>query len=73
MDKKKDNSPLTDAMDQIASGEIETSFILGVNDAGERLFINNLESPIIALEFLEVMLAGYRAMILEDISRRKLN
>ena len=71
--KNKDPDHVKDAMRRIANGEIETSFILGIDEAGERLYINNLEDSISALEFLEVMLAGYRAIVLEDLSRKFMN
>jgi hypothetical protein len=47
--------------------------ILYINKDDERVYLHPFESDIHALEFLEIMIAGLRADIMEQIMKRSLN
>lgn len=49
------------------------SMILGVTEEGECVYIHTFENDILALEFLETMVAGLRADILSGLFRRSMN
>lgn len=50
--------------------ELVNSMILGVTSEGECVYIHTFDDDITALEFLETMVAGYRADILSGLFRR---
>lgn len=49
------------------------SMILGVTEEGECVYIHTFENDILALEFLETMVAGLRADILSGLFKRSVN
>lgn len=63
--KKRDND-----FDREMPEELTNSMILGVTSDGECVYIHTFDDDITALEFLETMVAGYRADILSGLFRR---
>ena len=53
--------------------ELSESMILGVTSDGECVYIHTFEDDIMALEFLETMIAGFRADVLKSLMRRNYN
>ena len=47
--------------------------IVYITTEGERIYLHSFENRIHALEFLEIMVAGLRADILESLEVRSLN
>lgn len=47
--------------------------VVYITTDGERVYLHSFENKIHALEFLEIMVAGLRADILESIEMRSLN
>lgn len=73
---RKPSSPkskATDTLQHIEEGSIEESMIVYITTDGDRVYTHSFENDIHALEFLEVMVAGLRADILESIRMRSLN
>lgn len=62
-----------DELRQLDAGELEASMVLYINNEDERVYLHPFESDIQALEFLETMVAGLRADILEQLMKRSLN
>ena len=74
MPRKSSKKPeATKTFDDIEDGNIEESIIVYVTRDGERVYLHTFESRIHALEFLEIMVAGLRADILESLETRSLN
>lgn len=71
--KSSKKSEATKTFDDIEDGNIEESIIVYVTRDGERVYLHTFESRIHALEFLEIMVAGLRADILESLETRSLN
>lgn len=71
--KSSKKSEATETFDDIEDGNIEESIIVYVTKDGERVYLHTFESRIHALEFLEIMVAGLRADILESLETRSLN
>jgi hypothetical protein len=71
--KSSKKSEATETLDDIEDGNIEESMIVYVTKDGERVYLHTFESRIHALEFLEIMVAGLRADILESLETRSLN
>lgn len=71
--KSSKKSEATETLDDIEDGNIEESMIVYVTRDGERVYLHTFESRIHALEFLEIMVAGLRADILESLETRSLN
>lgn len=46
---------------------------MGVTSDGECVYIHTFEDDIMALEFLETMIAGFRADVLKSLMRRNYN
>lgn len=63
----------TEVLDQIKDGEIEESMIVYITSEGDRVYLHQFDSRVHALEFLEIMVAGLRADILESVDVRSLN
>lgn len=53
--------------------EMEESMILGLSAEGNSIYVHTFDDDIKALEFLEVMVAGFRAEILNTLTKRSLN
>lgn len=66
-------SDATETLTDIEDGNIEESIIVYVTKEGERVYLHTFESRVHALEFLEIMVAGLRADILESVEMRSLN
>ena len=74
MPKKSRGTKSTDEiMDKIKSEEIDVSMIICVTDDGERLYLHKFPDEVCALEFMEIMVAGLRGDILEQVVKRSLN
>lgn len=58
---------------QLDADELSTSMLLYLSSEGERVYMHAFESDIHAIEFLESMVAGLRADILEQLMKRSLN
>ena len=71
--KSQKNIIPTDALRQLDADELATSMILYINNEDERVYLHPFESDVHALEFLEIMVAGLRADVLEQIMKRSLN
>lgn len=63
--KKPDDT--FEGMDQ---EELVESMIMGVTNDGECVYIHTFEDDIKALEFIEVMAAGFRADVLAGLFKR---
>lgn len=63
--KKRD-----DDSDEDDPQELVESMILGVTEDGECVYIHTFDDDIRAVEFLETMLAGFRADVLTSLFRR---
>jgi hypothetical protein len=63
----------TEVIEQIKDGEVEESMILYITSEGDRIYLHQFENRVHALEFLEIMVAGLRADILESMDVRSLN
>jgi hypothetical protein len=64
---------LDDDIARLAAGDIDSSMILMLANDGERIYLHQFETDIGALEFLELMVASFRADVLDRISRRSMN
>lgn len=53
--------------------ELEESIILGVTPDGDCVYIHSFDDDIRALEFIEVMAAGFRADIMLSLIKRSVN
>lgn len=71
--KSPKNSTAIEELRQLDAGELEASMVLYINNEDERVYLHPFESDIQALEFLETMVAGLRADILENLMKRSLN
>ena len=72
MPKKSTKKPIQlDSED--STEELSESMILGVTTDGECVYIHTFEDEILALEFLETMIAGFRADVLKSLMRRNYN
>lgn len=60
------------ALQGLSDEEISSSMLLYISD-DERVYLHPFDTDIQALEFLETMVAGLRADILEQIMKRSLN
>lgn len=60
-------------VDEFDPENLTESMILGVTDDGECVYIHTFENEIMALEFLETMVAGLRADILSSMFKRSVN
>lgn len=68
----KKHSP-EETLDHISEGKIDESMVVYITTEGERIYLHSFENRVHALEFLEIMVAGLRADILESIDMRSLN
>ena len=71
--KSPEKSASMEVLDHIKDGSIEESMIVYITTEGERIYLHSFENRIHALEFLEIMVAGLRADILESLEVRSLN
>ena len=71
--KSQGKSASAEALEHITDGKIEESMVVYITTDGERIYLHSFENKIHALEFLEIMVAGLRADILESIEMRSLN
>lgn len=62
-----------EALEHISEGKIDESMVVYITKDGDRVYLHSFENKIHALEFLEIMVAGLRADILESIEMRSLN
>lgn len=62
-----------DIGDLFDADELEVSMLLYINNDGERVYLHSFDTDIMALEFLENMVSGLRADILETLMKRSLN
>jgi hypothetical protein len=72
MPKKSTKRP-TQSESEISTEDFAESMILGVTSDGECVYIHTFEDDIMALEFLETMIAGFRADVLKSLMRRNYN
>ena len=68
----KNTTPIQE-LRQLDADELDASMLLYINNEDERVYLHPFESDIQALEFLETMVAGLRADILEQLMKRSLN
>lgn len=59
--------------DNFEPESLTESMILGVTEDGECVYIHTFDNDILALEFLETMVAGLRADILTGLFKRSVN
>ncbi len=62
-----------ETLDRIKDGSIEESMVVYITSEGDRVYLHKFDNKVHALEFLEIMVAGLRADILESIESRSLN
>lgn len=60
-------------MRQLDAGEIDSSMILSVTNEGERIYMHPFEDELAALEFLEIMVNGFRNDLIEKALKRMVN
>lgn len=58
---------------KMENGEIDSSMVIYVTTEGDRVYLHPFDTEISALEFLETMVAGLRADVMESIMKRSLN
>lgn len=58
---------------QLDAGEIDSSMILSVTNDGDRIYMHPFEDDIVALEFLEIMVNGFRNDLIEKALKRMVN
>ena len=58
---------------QLDAGEIDSSMILSVTNEGERIYMHPFEDELAALEFLEIMVNGFRNDLIEKALKRMVN
>ena len=58
---------------QFDAEDMEHSMFIGMTEEGESVYSHNFDDDLRALEFLEVMVAGYRNIMLSKIIRRSMN
>lgn len=74
MHRKSSKKPTADEIiDEMKSGEVESSLILLLKKDGDRVYMHPFESELHALEFLEIMVAGLRCDVFETVMKRSLN
>lgn len=71
--RNKSTKKPTQSESEVNTEEFAESMILGVTSDGECVYIHTFENEVMALEFLEVMTAGFRADILSGLMRRSYN
>lgn len=59
-----------DTFDGMDPEELVESMILGVTEGGECVYIHTFDDDVRALEFIEVMAAGFRADVLSGLFKR---
>lgn len=59
-----------DAFDGMDPEELVESMVLGVTEDGECVYIHTFDDDVRALEFIEVMAAGFRADVLNGLFKR---
>lgn len=68
--RNKSTKKPTQNESEISAEDFVESMILGVTSDGECVYIHTLEDEILALEFLEAMIAKFRADVLKSLMRR---
>lgn len=63
----------SDFVRQLDAGKIDSSMILSVTNEGERVYMHPFEDEVSALEFLEIMVAGFRNDLIEKALKRMVN
>ena len=58
---------------QLDAGDIDSSMILSVTNNGERIYMHPFEDELVALEFLEIMVNGFRNDLIEKALKRMVN
>lgn len=53
--------------------ELEESVILGVTADGDCVYIHSFDDDFRAIEFIEILLAGFRAEVLSEMFKRQIN
>lgn len=71
--KSRGTSSTSDFVRQLDAGEVESSMILSVTKDGERVYMHPFEDEVVALEFLEIMVAGFRNDLIEKALKRMVN
>lgn len=54
-------------------GDIDSSMVLILTNEGERIYLHQFESDVVALEYLELMVASFRGDLFEKILMRSMN
>lgn len=60
-------------MKLFAADEVESSMIVILTNNGDRMYLHPFENDIQALEYLELMVASFRADVLESVVKRSMN
>lgn len=60
-------------MRRLDAGEIDSSMILSVTKEGDRIYMHPFEDEVAALEFLEIMVNGFRNDLIEKALKRMVN
>lgn len=71
--KSRGTLDTNDFVRQLDAGEIDSSMILSVTTDGERIYMHPFEDEIAALEFLEIMVNGFRNDLIEKALKRMVN
>lgn len=63
----------SDIVRQLDADNVDSSMILIVTNEGERIYMHPFENELAALEFLELMVNGFRNDLIEKALKRMVN
>jgi hypothetical protein len=63
----------SDIVRQLDADNVDSSMILIVTNEGERIYMHPFEDELAALEFLELMVNGFRNDLIEKALKRMVN
>lgn len=63
----------SDIVRQLDADNVDSSMILIVTNEGERIYMHPFEEELAALEFLELMVNGFRNDLIEKALKRMVN
>lgn len=71
--KSREQLDTNDLVRKLDAENVESSMILVVTNEGERMYMHPFEDEIMALEFLEHMVTGFRNDLIEKALKRMVN
>ena len=71
--KSQERLERSDIVRQLDADNVDSSMILIVTNKGERIYMHPFEDELAALEFLELMVNGFRNDLIEKALKRMVN